>query len=222
MPNDFDNLEPATREEAFLDDIATGADYLDPVTREEAFLKMIALGKAGETVPDIDPITRREYFLKKIAESFTGGGGEMESGIFTSAGGGSEANITFANSHSSPPDLIVMAAKFGGEVVPEETSTETTWAYLSIENLVDSIWTVNNVGWFGIVISCSWVGSGNGYTQVTSVLKNSYDNLDATVDKNNPRYWVSPTGFKATYASGSTAKYFKLGVEYEWHAFWLH
>lgn len=75
MPNDFDNLEPVTREEAFLDEIATGETILDPVTREEAFLKMIALGKAGETIPDLDPITRREYFLKKIAGSFTGGGG---------------------------------------------------------------------------------------------------------------------------------------------------
>ena len=75
MPNDFDNLDPVTREEAFLDEIATGENILDPVTREELFLKMIALGKAGESVPDVDPITRREYFLKKIAGSFTGGGG---------------------------------------------------------------------------------------------------------------------------------------------------
>lgn len=68
----LENLEPITREEAFLDEIATGELILNPIIREEVFLKMIALGKAGELFPDVDPITRHEYFLRKIAESFSG------------------------------------------------------------------------------------------------------------------------------------------------------
>ena len=64
---------PETRFEAFLAKIAgqEGPD-LEPITRTEAFLDDIA--GAGH---DLEPRTRIEYWLQKIAENAGGGGGSV-------------------------------------------------------------------------------------------------------------------------------------------------
>lgn len=64
-------LVPETRFEAFLAKIAgeTGPD-LEPITRIEAFLDDIADGENN-----LEPRTRIEYWLQKIAENGGGGGG---------------------------------------------------------------------------------------------------------------------------------------------------
>jgi hypothetical protein len=69
-------LVPETRFEAFLAKIAgeEGPD-LEPITRTEAFLDDIA--GAGH---DLEPRTRIEYWLQKIAENAGGGGGGIPSG----------------------------------------------------------------------------------------------------------------------------------------------
>jgi hypothetical protein len=81
--------EPITREEVFLNSVATGeATNIEPITREEMFLAK--LGGADVTTPT--PITRKERFLQKAIASGGGGG---------SGGGGStdEGWIGDGNTH---------------------------------------------------------------------------------------------------------------------------
>lgn len=66
--------EPITREEMFLNAVATGeVANLEPITREEMFLAK--LGGADVSTPT--PITRKEQFLQKAIQS-GGSGGESE------------------------------------------------------------------------------------------------------------------------------------------------
>lgn len=63
-------MNPITKKEALLDNIAGGENQVEPRTRLETFLAAIA---NGDPVPE--PRTREEYFLAKIAENGGGGGG---------------------------------------------------------------------------------------------------------------------------------------------------
>lgn len=227
MPNDFDNLEPVTREEMFLDEIATGENILDPVIREEAFLKMIALGKAGETFPDIEPITRREYFLKKIAESFTGGGGvESETGTFVGADPrATSKEITFTNSHDRAPDFI-----FVGLVQDEWDASVLTagdrvlWVYEYYGNIITvPVLSGTNIGLYGVIMDVTYATSGTknlAYTtQGLYTVSIPADYGEAT-NATKPEYYAGTTGFTAKpYA---TAKYFAVGQTYEWVAYWIN
>lgn len=66
-------IEPITRQEAFMNAVATGTSVdLEPITREEMFLAKAG----GQNVTTPTPITRREMFLSKISGS-SGGGGEV-------------------------------------------------------------------------------------------------------------------------------------------------
>ena len=68
-------MEPITRQEKFLNSIATGdSAELEPITREEMYLSAIA--GSTESKPE-KPITRKEMFYEKILESVgVGGGGD--------------------------------------------------------------------------------------------------------------------------------------------------
>ena len=68
-------MEPITRQEQFLNSIATGdSAELEPITREEMYLSAIA--GSTESKPE-KPITRKEMFYEKILESGgVGGGGD--------------------------------------------------------------------------------------------------------------------------------------------------
>ena len=68
-------MEPITRQEKFLNSIATGdSAELEPITREEMYLSAIA--GSTESKPE-KPITRKEMFYEKILESGgVGGGGD--------------------------------------------------------------------------------------------------------------------------------------------------
>lgn len=82
-------LVPETRFEAFLAKIAgqEGPD-LEPITRTEAFLDDIADGENN-----LEPRTRFEYWLQKIAENAGGGGIQSVTGVIQ---GNDSLNLTFS------------------------------------------------------------------------------------------------------------------------------
>lgn len=217
MPNDFDNLEPVTREEMFLDEIATGENILDPVIREEAFLKMIALGKAGETFPDIEPITRREYFLKKIAESFTGGSGEMESGTYEPETDYVHPTITFANSHDRAPDFyFIVDTKTDAETTPA-ASTNLWMAYVCWENFMENPVYEGTSPVYGFYFGVYWGGSSASnqsrrFNHTTSEEPAGADSVYY------PQYYATSSGIKPYVAD---TRKFKSTQSYDWYAFWL-
>ena len=212
MPNDFDNLEPVTREEAFLDEIATGENILDPVTRKEAFLKMIAQGKAGETFPDLDPITRREYFLKKIAESFTGGGGEMESGTYTPESDTLHPTIALSETHDRAPDLYYIANISVDADNPPGAAMALWMVYINWETTLGKIYEGTNEV-YGIAGGVYWYNSATfGSNRL------NYPVATASAGKQYSAYYVAADSIKPFVQD---TRKFKAANNYKWYAFWL-
>lgn len=63
-------MEPKTREEALLANIAGGEYNITPLTEKEKILVNLAGGEY-----DVAPSTREEFFLNEAAKSISGGGG---------------------------------------------------------------------------------------------------------------------------------------------------
>lgn len=226
MPNDFDNLDPVTREEFFLDEIATGENVLEPVTRKEAFLKMIALGKAGDSFPDIDPITRREYFLKKIAGSFTGGGVESETGTFVGPDPrATSKEITFSNSHDRAPDLIfVRLVQETWDASVLTASDRVLWAYEYYGNIITvPVLSGTNSGLYGVILDVTYATSGT--KNLSYAVQGLYTvsipaDYGTATNATKPEFYAGTTGFTAKPYSSS--KYFSVGQTYEWTAYWIN
>ena len=114
-------MTPVTREEVFLNAVATGetSGLPTPITREEVFYNAIANGTT-EGLPT--PATREEVFLNAIAQS--GGGGSItveplsvtENGTYTAEEGTAYSPVT-VNVSGAPVmtraawDALTVAAK---------------------------------------------------------------------------------------------------------------
>lgn len=218
----LENLEPVTREEALLDQIAVGDSELTdgPVTRHEWFMTAIAAAKAGSPVAGedaLDPVTREEYFLKKIAESFSGGGGvEMESGKYEPASDIVHPTITFANSHDRSPDFyFIIDTKTDGETTPA-ASTNLWMVYVCWENIVDPVYEgadpiygfYNGVYWY----SGSATNQSRRFKHTTSEEPVGADSVFY------PKYFATSSSIKPYVAD---TRKFKSTQSYDWYAYWL-
>lgn len=210
----LENLTPIIREEAFLNEIATGEFNMDPVTREEAFLKMIAVRKAGEEFPDIDPVTRREYFLKKIADSFSGGGDvEMESGVMQLAEDSTTPSIQFSNTHDTLPNFAFVILDTHEDGTYPTNQVATCFYYCDLENIgyaknnaSNSLYGVGGYAYFN-----------SSYTTQAYAIKHSMSS--ATSNSNMyPRYYVNESGITCHTQLSNP---YRNGLKYRWVAIWL-
>lgn len=74
-------MEPKTREEALLANIAGGEYNITPLTEKEKILVNLAGGEY-----DVAPSTREEFFLNEAAKSISGGGGGNPNRVDTITG----------------------------------------------------------------------------------------------------------------------------------------
>lgn len=217
----LENLEPVTREEALLDQIAVGESELTggPVTRHEWFMTAIAAAKAGSPVNEdaLDPVTREEYFLKKIAESFTGGGVEMESGKYDPASDVVHPTITFTNSHDRSPDFyFIVDTKTDAETTPP-ASTNLWMVYVCWENFMEHPVYEGTNPVYGFYNGVYWY-SGSATNQLRRFNHTTSEEPVGADSVYYPQYFATPSEIKPYVAD---TRKFKSTQSYDWYAFWL-
>ena len=154
-----------------------------------------------------------------VTVNVSGGGGLVyETGTYTPTSDVTSATVSFANTHSTLPAIVVMA---------EASNSLSSWTNYSLFE-----WNYINTGdLFG---GCYPRSSAYlGYGRVDTMRKSNTSSLSATNTNTlqypssetsddsatYPRYWVTASSFKA-YAS-NTSYYWRSGRTYKWIAIWV-
>ena len=203
-----DELTPVTRLEGFL----TGDEQLTPVTRLEKIL-------AGE---DVAPVTRLEKFLKLAGGS---GGVEMESGSFIAPTPKvSEYSVTFAKTHTDPPDMVVLLLDAAESYDESRYATNDIHAFVYNYwgDYAPTPWASATLKLYGDVFI--WYYSTSSTPHVTNtnvILYFPFDpeEVGVTTVLTHPATYVSKDGFTAK--NPVSTKYFQSKSKYNWFAFWI-
>lgn len=156
--------------------------------------------------------------LAQLIVNVSGGGGLVyETGTYTPTSDVTSATVSFANTHSTLPAIVVMA---------EASNSLSSWTNYSLFE-----WNYINTGdLFGGAYPRS--SAYLGYGRVDTIRKSNTSSLSAsnantlqypssaTQDDSAtyPRYWVTASSFKA-YASNNSY-YWRSGRTYKWIAVW--
>lgn len=153
-----------------------------------------------------------------VTVNVSGGGGLVyETGTYTPTSNVASATVSFANTHSTLPAIVVMA---------EASSSSSSWTNYSLFE-----WNYINTGDLfggGYPRSSSAIGYGRvdvirkgntsslNVTNTTSLQYSSSETSDTNATY--PRYWVTASSFKAYSANDSY--YWRSGRTYKWIAVW--
>lgn len=145
-----------------------------------------------------------------------GGGGEIEAGKWTPTSDIARATISFVETHTEPPRIIVMSDTTGST----NTTTYTNYTFIYVDNY--AMWGQ------GIPYSSSAMRYSTVFytyrtttTSSTTVggLQTSYSSADPDSSSTSyARYFATETGFHPY--TNSTTRYWRSGRKYEWIAFW--
>lgn len=144
-----------------------------------------------------------------------GGGTEIEMGTWTPTSDIVKGNISFENSHSSPPSIVYMI----------DANNRTFTNNYSRQFLYIDVYRL-----FGTKYIKSSSVNGYAYVQVGRWYSNSLQPSDLVLqhtsdeagdsDNTYPRFFVSETGFYPTY-DGTAANFkWKEDINYNWIAIW--
>ena len=153
-----------------------------------------------------------------VTVNVSGGGGLVyETGTYTPTSDVASATVSFTNTHSTLPAIVVMA---------EASNSLSSWTNYSLFE-----WNYINTGDLfggGYPRSSAYLGYGRvdvirksntSSLNVTNTISFQYPSSE-TSDANEtyPRYWVTASSFKA-YSSNNTY-YWRSGRTYKWIAVW--
>lgn len=153
--------------------------------------------------------------LAELIVNVSGSSGLVyESGTFTTSSDTAAANISFANTHSDAPWLILMTDVSGAS--GSSTSSNILFAYLDYYKAFGN----------GIPYSSSALRYESVYmlyrgsSGISSTTVHTQYNSDDTGDSSTSyaRFWAKKTGFHAT--SNATTRYWRSGRTYKWIAVW--
>lgn len=141
-----------------------------------------------------------------------GGGLEYEEGTYTPASDVSRTNITFTNSHSTPPSIVYIQDMTNYQVVADVTASSNIWfIHYSGAKLFNQVvpWYIDTSS-FGTAYAVDTYG----YSTASRISVASTTFSDSTTSSGV----VDETGIYAW--SHSTSRYWKAGKTYKWVAIW--
>ena len=158
---------------------------------------------------------------------FGSGGLTYETGTYTPTSHQTRPTISFSNTHSTPPFLVMMALDSGS------SSTESRPYSLHVWSYVDVI-TANGVGMpYGTTSNtpyAAWVsgeycreysthGRWSNVTVDTSIRVQNGPSVSTDTSNAYSRYFVTETGFKPSCTNSYTSQV-AAGANYTWFAVW--
>lgn len=148
----------------------------------------------------------------------SGGGSSIvyEEGTWEPSSDIARGSVSFSDSHSLPPWLIVLADTTG--TAHSTTYTNFTWVYFDYYRLFGTGVPYSASGFRYASIYYNYrQTSTSSITQSGAITSNNSDDT-GTSNTNYPRYWATPSLFRPY--TNSTSRYWRAGRTYKWFAIW--
>ena len=157
--------------------------------------------------------------LAEIIVNVAGGGGsglEYETGTYTPSSDIARPTITWANSHTEAPVLVLFSDQTG--TAHSTTNSNYNFMYCDFYKLWGHGIPYSSSGFRYAVAYYSYRSSStSSISSGGTICSNNSDSTSAS-GTSYPRYWASPTDFHPY--SGSTSRYWRRGRTYKWIAVW--
>lgn len=206
-----------------------GTDAISVVDTEDTHggtIRTITALDISDTTAVANDVAQGKYFYTadgtKTAGTSSGGGGglEYETGTWTPTEDVTTANISFSNTHATPPAIVCMSdtSTTGNTWVAQ---TLYYWSFINSDDLFGEpfgefpITSVSTNGYGTVQYTRRTTGTSMS-SQVNRLVTSSSDINDDSLTKS--RFNATATGFKA-YGNNTSTKWRTDGI-YKWIAIW--
>lgn len=204
-------ITPSTSQQVAIaaDTYATGAVLVDPIPSQY----IVPTGSQTITANGTVDVTALAEVIVNVAGS---GGLEYETGTWTPDSDIARGAVSFANTHTEAPALILLADTTGTS--DTTTNTGMVYAYVDPEKLWGNGFPYSSSAFRYVVNYYTY--RGNSTTSLSSSALICSHTSSETNNAANlyPRYWATETGFQPY--TNSTSRYWRSGRTYSWIAIW--
>ena len=157
-------------------------------------------------------------FVSAIDAISGGGGGGLvyETGTYTPREDLARPTISFANTHSEAPVLVLLSDQTG--TASSATNSNHNFCYCDFYKLWGHGIPYSSSGFRYAIAYFSYRGTSTSSVTTASVVCSQNSDSTSASGTSYPRYWVSPTGFHPY--SNSTSRYWRTGRTFKWIAVW--
>lgn len=159
-------------------------------------------------------------FDTAIANLPSGSGGEIESGTLTVTTTKQYEYVSFTNTHTRPPDIVLLFNCSGD--LPDYNNYEIQqWYYIDIYSIT-GIPLIKTAG-VGTYAFLNWYYQRTSSTTGSSTATCIYPSTETGggEDRNYSDYYVTKDGFNANRTGASTKPNLKADIPYKWVAIWV-
>jgi hypothetical protein len=197
--------------------VTNGAGYISGGTKTGTGVYV----SASELVSGSQTIEENGTFdvtnLASIIVAVTGGGGlEYESGTWEPASDIARGSISFTNSHSEAPAVIVLSDATG--TAHSATNSNYVFVWFDYYKLDGKGVPYSSSGFRYATAFFNYRGSSTSSISTGGYICSQNSGNTSSSGASYPRYWASPTGFHPY--TNSTSRYWRAGRTYKWLAIW--
>ena len=157
--------------------------------------------------------------LAQVVVNVAGGGGgglEYETGTYTPSSDIARPTITWSNSHTEAPVLVLFSDQTG--TAHSTTNSNYNFMFCDFYKLWGHGIPYSSSGYRYAVAYYSYrANSTSSITSAATICSQNSNNTSAS-GTSYPRYWASPTDFHPY--TGNTSRYWRADRTYRWIAVW--
>lgn len=156
--------------------------------------------------------------LAQLIVNVAGGGGglEYETGTYTPDSDIARPTITFTNSHSEAPILVLFSDQTG--TVNSATNSNYNFMWCDFYKMWGHGVPYSSSGFRYATAYYSYRSSSTSSISSSGYMCSSTSSSTSSGSASYPRYWASPTDFHPY--TNSTSRYWRAGRTFEWIAVW--
>ena len=188
---------------------ATGDIYVNPIPGEY----IIPSGSTTITENGSWDVTDFDTAIVNVAAA---AGLVYETGVWEPASDIARGTISFANSHSEPPTVIILADAEG--TANSVTNTNILFTWFDVQRFTGYGFPYSSSGFRYAAAYYSYRGSSTSSLSSAGLLCSQPTTSTSASGTTYPRYWATASEFHPY--SNSTSRYWRAGRAYKWTAIW--